>query len=549
MSLHFNFTYKPSDKFKNGQISGFVLSENAVGDKGLSGKVGSRIHFVKTSLDNTYYKDEFLSSINEKEYHISDLIMTPDRKVYKLIANSNDSQSTYDVKYMGSVVRPPYNEDEISYYDIASVDIDDIRYSLERCPVPTTRGLDSSLGPYYIDASNNHLNDRYGLIFTSTDTSTFDKKNYPVNYANAFRGLYGVKFSPKIILSGNSERKAWLEDNYDFYLRINLRNQRRYQNGCYSLRNKRSNRFGVSDLINHEKDRHPITREYPNDVDLNKSDIKFYKVAEFPLLKSNETDLPIFVSDYVADKMHPSGNDISMNFGDSRNQAYRLSIDGDQDKWSNAKIIPGTDTSVYFIDDYHNTSSAYDNNYEKCFSIYDTSTYSDNHIYIQYYKRVGLKISKDSNNRYIKKEYTDPSSGISKYLTYINQRGGDSAFFSSMIPQIDSTYTGRSEISGGANENATYDQYVSYIKSLNPSENHIAWGNTRYIDSAMIEYYTKEYVANEIDEFLFNNYNLTDDRDDKGDKNIYELVCVNKKTKKTTIISISNTKINRHYIS
>ena len=101
MSLHFSFTYKPSDKFKNGQISGFVLSDNAVGDKGLSGKVGSRIHFVKTSLDKTYYRDEFIGSIDEKEYHNNDLIMTPDRKVYKLIANP---QGGYSIRYMGSIV-------------------------------------------------------------------------------------------------------------------------------------------------------------------------------------------------------------------------------------------------------------------------------------------------------------------------------------------------------------------------------------------------------------------------------------------------------------
>ena len=229
---------------------------------------------------------------------------------------------------------------------------------------------------------------------------------------------------------------------------------------------------------------------------------------------------PTFISDYVADKFHPSGNNISINYTSNPNastQTYKKQNDTYPYHWSRFK----KDTT-YAVD--KRDALVQDSQYQTInFEDLLYKEYKDIHPMIQYYKRpVSSYTVGDNNGTYLKYKYDDSS------VLTINYRGGESAYFSGMVlPNVDPILEEKDKgdfspyIKSGAD--SSFNQYVSSVKLANMYQGGVI--DTPREISPVIEYFTKEMVAREIHKFIF------------SPDNIYEVVCVDVSTGRTFIVN------------
>lgn len=202
--------------------------------------------------------------------------------------------------------------------------------------------------------------------------------NTGLTYEQAYRGMYGIKFLPIIKFNESVDNK----DRYSFYLRIYLKNIKHIQNGCFSLFKGYSDVFNAYTLNNN-----PLMKE--PDSSTNSSNFEFYKYIELPLIDFDSSNkyYPTFISDYVADKLHPSGNNISVNYtsnpNGSKKQTYNYN--SKTDYWSRFTTNELSDIG-YSVDKRNYALTDLD--YQKInFNDLLYKGYNNIHPMIQYYKR------------------------------------------------------------------------------------------------------------------------------------------------------------------
>jgi hypothetical protein len=367
-----------------------------------------------------------------------------------------------------------------------------------------------------------------------------------VRYKDAYRGMYGIKFKPVLRFKDNLP-DGFDISNYEFYLRAYIYNTKRFNNSNFSLRKEWSDEFNPQKLRYTEgikKRKEPVTK--PNNSDLN-----FYKCMEFPLIVGDDSSYyPTYVSDYVADKIHPSGNNISVNYDFyNREQTYTFNNETYQwtrfvydtaftipydDECDNYRIDAVLPNKIYFFQVIYFYNLFYD-------------TYRSNHALIQYYKFPENDYTIVDNRRR-GLPYVDYQGLDSNHLILTtNYRGGESAFFSGMVlPRVDSSIF-TNEYVNGNNIDADYNKYISYLKLLNINENDIiprqvtvdGQTKTRQEISTSLEYVTKEHVARTIRNILFSPNVYYSSNTDKT-INDFEILCIDKRTRESIVLNINN---------
>ena len=311
--------------------------------------------------------------------------------------------------------------------------------------------------------------------------------------------MYGITFRPFIkILSQETI------DNYDFYIKIHVKNTKSPQNGCFSLYWNNSSNMEV-----YNKRLNPNPAYDPTDMTMQRIS-EFHKTIEIPLPKvligsPILLDSSVFISDMVCDKLHPSGNGITSNYINPLDN-FGITIRNRKDPlkmmFKNAKTIG----QEYIISLTTNPDSA-DDMYKKDASVFMTSSYMDFLPFVQYSK----------------KEY----SNYNKLCP--NFRSGDSAYFSGSAPLSyssssfnDSQSTGmtKSDIAQltSISEDSPYNNFVNNIFCIN--DHFLTYPEDTSTMIADRQVSLARSMALQIYNFLF------------GDDTEYELVCVNRNTGK-----------------
>lgn len=372
--------------------------------------------------------------------------------------------------------------------------------------------------PKFIDARGLDCNELYAKLYSKWPGLTESYLTYQVSttYDKAFRKLYGLTFKPCIRFSVTDPKSSVYAD-YDYYLKIYLKNTKTLQCGDFSLVS------GVSD------DFTSLSPSDPANQELN-GNFTFYKPLEFKLTKLGPDSYidssdsynyanRVFISDQSADKLHPSGNNIRINCTSYKNKSITK-----KREWINIEYLT-TDGNIAWLNPYRinfgNKSTYYTPFGDYYFSRYP---YQRTHAFVQYSKR--------------NDESPCP----------INFRGGESAYFSGMtVPSFTKEYVSKLSMKTGNKHpyapiydrwdieakdasyidlynnlntyyNSTFDNYAANILSLNENCDVFGdydWVNYRgqnpgiswTIGANRRNEIVSDYVTYKMSEFLFSKEN------------------------------------------
>ena len=495
----FNFEYKQTKMFHDIQPAGLsVYGERGV--KGRDGLSGSTVYFINYSTISDNLKSSLLTRINEsidlngtsetRIYHNNDLIICEISEglynyIYKIV-KTNNTPNLYDIERLGYIKS---KTNVVDVFDcIHSVKLNRGEYTTTECHVPVNRSYE------YSTADNlSYVN---GVGYEDASICVSD-------YSNALRLLFGFYISPEISLTD-----IYITRNYDFYLKIHIKNRKTILG--------RSNlpiMKGFSDTYKTNINEEPFTDN--NNI----NNVLFEKVIEIPVSKlwrNGNIDEVIdkkrsyYISDMACDKLHPSINNYSSAFFDPyRNNGYITSIQDDDS-------YPFHFFMGEFISEF------------SCIGKNITKTGANSEIL--------NKIIVASKNYYNYPYSVDPNSEIIQYsknpvinsscgYCEVRYRSGESAYFSGMISDahfpsscFDSSaqqYT--RDISSLSC--IKFDQYVAAQRSLNKKLNldHEYGEKSEFFCNNRISI-VKNYVCEEMNKFIFN------------ENNEFELVCVDTRT-------------------
>ena len=539
MATAFNFNYRPSGALQNLQPDG----DSVIGEKGrpgIIGRYGSTLFYLDADVITSINKSALLSYINNSisldgskqlanGYHDGDLILCErmvgtTNYVYQ-ITNKNN---IFDITLVGKINAPRnvIKKDNI-INGIVNVSLYP-KETLSDSKVPVTRSYDfDSSG---LTSSNfqykNHLGEEASTRYIQNASTTYHLANHL---------LFGFELTPTINTSKNE-----YADNYDYYLRITLKNTKMILG-----KNNFPIHFEVSNIFSGRT----ITEEPVADPTIHPT-FTFGKVMEFPLTakvngKTRITKQIAYVSDMSADKLHPSGNNITAPFinplyeneygieTDARSQyvmlrypmeSARMYVYGFRFRQKLGTSYANIFYEAIGLADYFQTLE--DGKYRKALLDQDI-------VKIAYDLRYG-DLGNHTLITYPKITVIHPEDLNTLYPCIIDFMGGESAYFSSMVndSMFDPTIHGKyySNINKGLSQpgcfaNNTFDEYVGFQRSLSEYTNNSYdnegdrakhWSNR--VDVA------KQYICKKIKEFIF------------SDENKYELICVNKKSGRVTII-------------
>ena len=510
MGVHYKHITKTQPIFRNDIVPGRVMPgiNGKTGDEGIN---GATIHFSDYTPSNDYVKEIMLekiknnvtlSSQNETKierirYRDGDIIITSDLFAYRLIIENG----VYNFVFLGKIINrnKEYEEtpEETLMNNIAGVEFIIKDENLFNIPVPSNRCMDAS-----VDL------DFYGCDYTSPVDGKYEKIHYPdasTNYENSYKKTIGLNIKPIIKVSSEVLKEDW-----DFYLRIYLKNRKSPQSSSYVL---------------DEQDYDTLLDPAPKS---SQGAFEFYKYAEMKLnAKYNDiyqeepadsSKCTYNITDMSCDKLHPSNNGINSNYITAEItsivQNNKLVILGGIDYIP--LVFPGSNEEKAGSYRKSMTNSEYRNGGKENF----IKDQQDNFHILDYTKTRGL-------------------TQLSLYKPEIpNFRSGDSAYFSGMCSSYNKgcfstqndLYVKSAKYETTVDVKSPYDNFVRNTKLLNE---HFKLYHDNYDDPnycSLREESTKNYVIPELKNFIFNP------------QNIYELTCVNRKTGLTKIL-YTNVKI------
>lgn len=599
------------DEQCSGKLS--IDSSKNIGENGKDGKNKSSLYFSNIEIDNSHNKETILKALDEnviistnekmsREYVIGDLIMTPKLDIFCVIESKNTNHK-FDLEQYGKII----NEERTEITDLQDaflrVTLNNLDSCTRVCPAPVNRSMEAkSKQPrifFYVNNNDNHslptlveasLRNSYenydewrtvsgeyytqkghhdiaDLVYNSSSLSESDRisivsfympsqmvYNYYVSsidstsnfdsssqfdtslfidYKNANRQMYGIIFKPNIYLQNLPNMIINLSD-YEFTLRIGFKNKKKYGNdSSYSYYLGTSPTEAFSN---------------PSPYDNNSIESDFFKNLYIPLNKiidgSIDSSAEAFLSDVTMDRFHLFGNEYQSNIINTdmtengrkctfinNGTTYATRIFGSTIKNGTPVNILGVSTgenkkyvkSIFYLNDtyYHYP--------------YDTSneTKANENGYIDTFYFIQRPIRKLELNN----------------TNTINYRSGESAYFSSIVPNDNSGWcddypsapllSSKYNIYHNPNEIYEYqsqklnkfDDYVLLSHLSNPNAYEASTNNNTptYAD---IKTKASRQIGGiifwEILIFLFN------------EENEHELICTNKKTQQAYYINLKN---------
>lgn len=570
MTFNFKYNRRKEPIFENpfspGQTSG--MGENGVaGDKG---KQGASLYFINYEPDNDFVKDLLLNKIENNivlssdkgkklpdgKYYVSgDLILTSNYYMYQIIDAEGESKYKFDIRFVGEL-RSTSTED-MSDEAILSRLVQGVALNekitqvsaIRRSLVPVSRSMDSSIDAVWITNP-----DKKYTFYKRMYSSEMYNNSPSLPFNKVEDSMACIELQPVLIMNPSTALDVWV--NYDFYLRIYLKNI------------KKPTYNSVDGQLTGSSHDYPNTYNMSRDVGSYSGNFIFYKCIELPLCKITSgsenlttlTGVPsYYLTDMAMDKAHPSGN----NFAS-------LLIIPEEDSGSGqgfdrglCRRINGNDYG--FITNYMFNPTFQGGTTPCCRGLFFTSV--PNTSLFKYYR----KVIRDLDFSTIEAEfdsstYRNASSLIQYSLRYIptseglsrtmpNYRGGESSYFSGMttfIPQdanyeIDGTVYPEFFVNQPASSgtdctiDGTFDEYATNIRSLNYNISMLDPSNysgglaavvvdedasisgeaiMQRAQNALIarRQYVMDTVKKKMEDFLFSSGNM------------FELCCVNKTT-------------------
>lgn len=536
MGIHFICKTKPQSIFKNDLAVG-RSTFGIDGKTGNTGENGASIHFSDYTPNNDYIKGIMIEKINnglvlssgntiklEKlQYVDGDIILTRDLFVYRLCIEDNKT----DFRFLGKIIdrNREYSEtdEETLMNNIAGVEFKNWEPGTFNISIPSNRCMDSSTDILL-----------QGYDYTYWQSQQYSYTNYQstaMSYRDSYKITFGFRFNPIIKVTS-----PVLLNNWSFYLRIYFKNKKSPQSNSYILEENDYGNF---------KDPTQETMQ---------GAFEFYKYAEIKLNANygNSYQTPINqsiskynITDMSCDKLHPSGNGINPNYVGCEN--YLVVENGQRRvRMGGIDSIP-----LYSQYSYNETNTNYDDkggDPKGSIPIGGARPGSERTS-----EPLGMPLSQgaahfqqESMQKFLVNKYADLR-GYVQYSRYDNGtpnfRSGDSAYFSGLYkenyanncfykstsyPSIVYNANHTSETSSG--ELHPYDNFVKHEMLLNPMF-HLS-GDTQDYTSTYVENRKRNeqaYVCGILYNFILNS------------ENIYELVCVNRKT---GLIKTMETKIN-----
>lgn len=495
----FNFEYKQTKMFQDIQPAGLSV----YGERGVEGKDGLRgstVYFINYSTISDDLKSTLLTRINESTdlngsgdtriYHHNDLIIckiadSVYNYIYRIIKTGNTS-NLYDIERLG------YLESETNVVNVFdcmhSFKLNRDVYTTTECHVPVNRSYEYSTANNLSYVNGVDVEDASGCIS---------------NYSDALRLLFGFYISPEISITDRD-----IINNYDFYLKIHIKNRKTILG-----RNNLPIMKGFSNSYNENINEEPFTDN--NNI----NNVLFEKVIEIPVSKlwrNGNIDEVIdkkrsyYISDMACDKLHPSINNYSSAFFDPyRNNGYITSIQDDNSY-----------PFHFFIGEF----------------ISEFSCIGKKINHSEANSEILNKIIVASKNYYNYPYSVDPSSEIIQYsknpvinsscgYCEVRYRSGESAYFSGMISDAHFPSSCFDSIAQQYTRDISslscikFDQYVAAQRSLNKKLNldHEYDEKSEDFCNNRISI-VKNYVCEEMNKFIFN------------ENNVFELVCVDTRT-------------------
>ena len=515
MGIHFVCKTKEQPIFRNDLIPGRATS-GVDGSTGSEGTNGPSIHFSDYSPTNDYIKGMMkekiknnlvlssgnTTSLQKIKYVDGDIILARDLLVYRLEIDGENIDFRYLGKLTDKQKESELVSDENLINNIGEIEFTDFTGDDFDIAIPSNRCIDSSSGGIRLKGFNYNIPQMYYIDYPDSSTST--------TYKDTFKKTFGYSFKPVIHVTNQSLKNDW-----NFYLRIYMKIKKSPQYNSYIIGDN-----GYEYLMD------------PCHKDMQGS-FQFYKYAEIKLnaeYNSNyQTDIDssssIYnITDMSCDKLHPAGNNINSNYIHSHNyielkvlvdifhsQKFRFrigGIDSSRLNWDNTGIISGPG-SKRTGESLNSDPSAKESEFsEWSMQQFQTLPYNNLRGYLQY--------SLYSNH--------NP-----------NFRSGDSAYFSGMyqneyLPLCfnpnQQIYNIRRHIDETTvNDTNSYDNFIKHERILNENTRllHDDSDNSSYC-GARIDL-ERRHVCDKVKNFLLNP------------ENIYELVCVNKKTGVTKIMN------------
>lgn len=492
--------------FDNIHVPGLCVygEHGLVGDDGLN---GSSVYFINYDAISSSNKNALLNNIEQslyldgtgvmsKGYSSGDLIICTKtigkskyNNVYKLVRKQNGAFS-YDFEYVG---RLSTDNEVVDVFDaIDSFSFNILGNEINECKVPVTRSYDLS------DATN--------LIFhkaiDSEGTDSTGSQIYTADYKDALRVLFGFKIQPKIVLKYKDHF-----DNYDFYLKITIKNKKTILG-----KNSLPVSIGyndVNDSFSSNFVEEPTTTHNNDDL------VQFEKIIEIPVSKyfdsSSYEYKPYFISDMACDKLHPSKNNYCTSFFDPfREKGYKT------DSTVSGKNFYGFYFKKLMYNRYSMIGTISDYFEPTKYSFLSYCIKNARNTYKHYgISSAGCDFIQNSK----RKSSNLPSDCI------VNFRSGESAYFSGML--LDGRFPSGSFRNNDSSINKniasmssnTFDNYVAAQRSLNSK-------CTEYHDDGNTYFLTRRnsvlnYVCTQMRNFIFNS------------ENTFELVCVDTRTGRT----------------
>lgn len=359
------------------------------------------------------------------------------------------------------------------------------------------------------------------------DTSLF------INYQNANRQMYGLKFKPTIHLNPINIMIN-LED-YEFALRIGLKNNKKY---------------GCDNSYSYYLDKNPdeaFLKNSPYDEN-NSVESIFFKNLYIPLNKiiddgsSNENEEEMFLSDVTMDRFHLFNNEYQSNVINTNmtsgvrkcsfihnGTTYATRIFGSTDKKGYTPInIKSVNNKPYIKSNFYLNDTYYHYPYNINGRVFKANTESGYDSACCFIQRPIRKIANKKT---------------------INYRSGESVYFSSIVPTDSSGWCDdyrdlvlpavyniyqnpRDIYESQVFKLNKFDDYVLLSHLSNPNNDTSTYANTKIKASNQIGL----LVGQEMVKFLFNN------------DNEYELICTNTKTGQVYYVDLKNDYFKNRFI-
>lgn len=434
---------------KKGKINNFPESPGKAGQSingkmGLRGKIKSSIYITDYDPSDEYTKNIILGKIDEgytlamnsvekitDVYTVGDLILTRGNDVYRLKEGGNNHK--FDLVFMGSIQKRPTNKTTIELLDES---ISQIVLSINRQNnYDFTRGLcNRSLSFTSTDAGGGKIYNPF-VYPDGEEVESFNSMTIPYRYD--YRQIYGVEIEPIIIASED------ILDDFDFILDIYIPNEKSYEYDSLkfhidSLGSYATGNFTSTNLSFSEE---PV---YPPFL----KNVKFDKKLSIVLHKSGTKFKKCFISDMSCDKLHLFGNEIKSNILDSADRTLNKIY------CHNVTNIPSMEMryGLKFEPASNSTPSSVLENDQNRFV--DDITYTGIYPYLMYCTRNDY--SGNPNRK------------------FINYRGGESAYFSAIVPGeyfrdafvVNDSSTNMHNIGSDVNIKMSYCSFPEYINNV-----------------------------------------------------------------------------------